>query len=124
MFKADQWQCPLLPEQFPPHFFAWGQPMQVAPRFFALYRYQMIEPAMAARITTRMKFTIVRVLSELDYFLSAYSAFSFLSVFLIKAIIMPAITRTATRPAIAAAMLREAGFAMRVPMVYTRYDTV
>ena len=50
----------------------------------------------------------------------AYSAFIFLFVLIMRAAIIPANTRTAARPPIAAPTLRAAGAVISVPILYTR----
>ena len=92
------------PLHFLLHCLAYGQPIQVSPRFFARTRYH----------------TII-INSKMYYFLP--SSLSFLFVFTITPATKATINAIAIKPPIAAPTLRVLP-ATRVPIVYTKYATV
>ena len=101
-----------------PHCLAYGHPMHFLPFFFALIRYHIIPDATATNIKTTITFSIIKILTEINYFVafSAYSDFIFLLLLIIRATTTAIIAATAIAPPIAAPTLRVPP-TIRVPMV-------
>ncbi len=104
--------------QFPEHLSA-GQPMHLAPLFFAPTTY----PIAKANITTKTIIIIassIRITPIIYYALASFKSYSNLSFLLLLsaiAVIIPAIAKIAIRPHIVATTLRLAGLVIKVPIV-------
>ncbi len=108
----------LLQLQLFPHCLAYGHPTHFSPRFLARIRYHIIPDKIATNIKTTIIFSIIKILTEINYFaiLSVYSAFIFLLLRIIRAATTAVIAATAVAPPIAAPTFRVPP-TIRVPTV-------